>query len=109
MPIKSTNNTVYIKAKISANIPLALRLALDDIHRVADPVTPKRLGDLRSQVRKQVLGQRGSITWLSRHAIYQENKQYANYTTPGTGPGFARKSAISIVGEFDKYLKKAGL
>ena len=109
MSVRYSDNTAYIKAKVSSGVPLALRFALDDIQRISNPKTPMNKGDLRNQVRKSVLGYRGIIRWMSNHAIFQENKQYRNYTTPGTGPRFARNSVYEVTRNFDYYLKKAGV
>lgn len=111
MSVRYSDNTAYIKAKVSSGVPLALRFALDDIQRISNPKTPRRLGDLRLQVRKEVRGRTGTITWWSNHAIYQEDpkKPFTNYTTPGTGPHFAKNSVHEVVHNFDYYLKKAGI
>jgi hypothetical protein len=107
--VSIVDNTAYIKAKVSSGIPLALRFALDDIHRIANPRTPMQHGNLRAEVTKTVVGKIGTITWHANYAIYQEKKRFSNYTTPGTGPNYAENSVTQIVGNFNTYLQKAGI
>ena len=58
---------------------------------------------------KQVLGLKGKIVWGKNYAIYQESKQYRNYTTPGTGPHFAENSVKEVVRNSESIAKKVGL
>jgi len=109
MSVKYTDNTAKITTDASKGINLAIRFMLDDIDKTANPVTPKRLGDLRRNIVKNVLGHKGTIVWGKNYAIYQEVKQYTNYTTPGTGPHYAEKSVKKVVGNYSVYFKKAGV
>lgn len=69
-----------------------LRSFMDSVINKSTPITPKKRGNLRQDILKQVSGLSGKLIWGKDYAIYQEKKQYKNYTTPGTGPGFAEKS-----------------
>lgn len=109
MAYKFINHVPTIKASNNANIPLALRFMVDNAHSLAYPNTPKDTGDLRNNVTKTVIGRKGIISWRMNYAKYQENKQYENYTTPGTGPKFAENAIHRTVGDADKFFKKAGI
>ena len=107
MAYKIIDNTSSIKATNNANIPLALRFMLENTHSLARPNTPKDTGDLRENVMKTVVGRRGIISWRMEYAIYQENNQYTNYTTTGTGPHFAENAVVETVDNADEFFKKA--
>ena len=107
MSVQVDDKMPEIGAKMSSNIPIALRYALEDVHQIANPMTPKDKGDLRMNVTKEVEGTRGKITWRQKYAIYQGRKQYKRYTTPGTGPFFDTKAINEVVPNFKKYLAKA--
>jgi len=58
-------------------------------------LTPAKTFRLRRSVRYQVLGNQATIKWLAPYAAAQEAGQargrvFRNYTTPGTGRGFAQ-------------------
>lgn len=107
MAVKIKDDMPAIGAKMSANIPIALRYILQDIHRTANPITPKDTGDLRMNVLKEVSGTRGKIVWQQKYAIYQGRKQFRNYTTPGTGPNFDVIAITKVVPSFKSYLERA--
>jgi len=107
MSVKITSHTSEIVARVEANIPLAIRFLLDDIDSTAFPKTPKDKGNLRQDTIKTVIGKRGLIMWKKEYAIYQENKQYQHYTTPGTGPHFAENAVSSAVDRSEQHLRKA--
>lgn len=109
MAYKYTSNVAKIKADNNSNIPLAIRFMLDNTHALALPKTPKDTGDLSKNVFKTVQGRRGIISWIMNYAIYQEDKQHVNYTTPGTGPHFAENSVKQTVAEADSFFRKARL
>ena len=109
MAYKYINNVPVIKASNNANIPLALRFMVDNAHSLAYPNTPKDTGDLRNNVMKTVIGRKAIISWVMNYAKYQENRQYQNYTTPGTGPAFAENAVRKTVSDADKFFRKAGV
>lgn len=106
MAYRKTSNHAQISADVINGASLAIRLMLAEIHRLADPVTPKKHGNLRADVLKEVQGTTGKITWTKEYAIYQETKQFKNYTTPGTGPHFAEKSVVDVADRSDSFFKR---
>lgn len=109
MSVKVNDNTATLVTDSLRGANLALRFMLEDIERVAQPVTPKKEGNLRKDILKSVLGLRGTIKWQKGYAIFQEKKQFRNYTTPGTGPHFAENSVMKITSKSDEYFRKARL
>lgn len=86
-----------------------LRVLADAVVDESTPKTPKRTGQLRADVLKQVLGTKAKIVWGKRYAIFQESKQYRNYTTPGTGPHFAENAVRNVVKNSESIAEKVGL
>lgn len=107
MSVHITDNTVRIKIDTTRGASLALRYMVDDIDRIANPRTPKKLGNLRKDLLKQVIGLHGRIEWRKRYAAIQEKKQFKNYTTPGTGPHFAENAVRKVAKDHLKYFRKA--
>lgn len=70
---------------------------LEEIDKESKPRTPRKIGDLRNRTIKVVQGMKGSIHWKVPYAARQENTQFRNYTTPGTGPHFAENAVRSVV------------
>lgn len=103
MPTSFRDNTSDTKAKVKVQLSAGMRRLLNGIHETANPKTPKEFGDLRRNVLKQVLGLTGIIQWRQKYALPQEEKQFVNYTTPGTGPHFARDAVRSEVKKPHKY------
>lgn len=91
--------------RLRAKIKQTNRMLLEDIHRTANPTTPYLDGDLRQLVTKTTAGLTGTITWTVPYAQYQERgrRRYPplhivkNYTTPGTGKGFAKKAVKKVM------------
>ena len=109
MSVKVIDNTAKITIDTSRKASLALRFIGDDVLRRANPITPKKRGNLRRDTLVQVLGLSAKIKWGKNYAIYQERRQYRNYTTPGTGAHFAEKSVQQAVNNASSQFKKAGL
>jgi hypothetical protein len=109
MSVKYTDNTKKFTADVKAKIPIALRLILDAVDEKASPHTPKDLGDLKKNKLKQVLGMHATIVWKQQYAAIQEEKQFSNYTTAGTGPHYAENAVKEVVAHSAQYFKKAGL
>lgn len=103
MSVKVTDNSAEVNFKAKSNASLALRQITDDIIRISGPKTPRRSGDLRNRVLKQVLGLNAKVAWQTDYAIYQETKQFGHYTTPGTGPHFAENAVRTVVNNSNKY------
>ena len=78
-------------------------LLLNKIQEVSDPATPKRTGDLRFYIKKYANSNYGDITWTMNYSAYQErgsnpdgSRPVRNYTTPGTGPWYARNAVTDV-------------
>lgn len=105
--IKDNTQAILGEAKQKANI--FLRLATEDIERKSTKNTPKRTSDLRRSILKSVLGLRGRIEWRKVYASKMEEQQFSNYTTPGTGPHFAKNAVQSMVDNTKAIARRAGL
>jgi hypothetical protein len=109
MPVKITHTSKNFLAGQRQKVPLALRFILEDIERLADPKTPRETGNLRNNKIKQVLGTTAKIAWRMNYAIYQEQKQFSNYTTGGTGPHFAENAVTAGVARSEEAFRRAGV
>lgn len=109
MSYKVNSKTAQLNNEFENKVQLAIRFMLEDIHKLSIAGTPKEYGNLRADVLKQVQRRRGTIAWTKNYAIYQETKQFSNYTTPGTGPHFAEGSVRIISKRSDQYWRKVGL
>lgn len=109
MSVRVVDNTVKIKFQMDTGVNLALRLMLNDIEKTAFKNTPKNKGNLRRDILKTVVAKKGTIIWGKNYAVYQETKQFKNYTTPGTGPHFAERAVKKVADNYREYLKKANV
>lgn len=118
MSVTIENHTAYIKSSIENNVDLAIRLMLEDIHREANPITPKRPapvgGTLRTMVLKGLDGpHKGYIVWNAPYAEYQErgytSGPVTHYSTPGTHAHFAEESVEKVVNRSRDYFVQAGV
>lgn len=114
MSVKVTNNSPTLISERDHKISLAFRLMLEGVHRNSLPGTPKQYGNLRADVVKEVSGMHGKITWSKNYAAIQEagithGTKMRNYTTPGTGPHFARRAVDKVVQTSDSYFRQVGL
>ena len=107
--MKITDNTPMVLNFINVRASLFLRNAMDEAERISDPKTPKNRGNLRRDKIKQVLGLHGKMLWGKDYAVYQEVKQFRNYTTPGTGPHFAENAMRQLPARTQKIAKMSGL
>lgn len=101
------SNIKQVNAIVDRAASLAVRNMLGATHKEAQPNTPKDTGDLKDNVVIQVLGTAGTITWMQNYAIYQEKKQFRNYTTAGTGPHFAKNAVEKVSKQSNKYFHDA--
>lgn len=109
MGVVYTSNVAKIKGDNTQRASLFLRFMAEDIVDTAEPNTPKKIGDLRNRILKQVLGLTGKVVWNVNYAVFQELKQFKNYTTPGTGPHFAENAVNKSRERTADIAKKAGL
>jgi hypothetical protein len=112
MKVIIEDHTDDIKRDFTLKANLFLRLAADEIVKESTEKTPMSdgfaKGSLRRNITKQVLGLTGMITWNQNYAIYQEQKQFKNYTTPGTGPHFAANAVKTVFNKTHELLKQVG-
>lgn len=101
--------TAQNKGNMEQKASIFLRFMAEHIVALSTPRTPKKTGRLRMDINKQILGLSGKIKWGKNYAIYQETKQFKNYTTPGTGPHYAEDSVHQGINETQKVAQKAGL
>ncbi len=109
MSVRIIDKTPQVNQDIKTKASIALRLIASAIIVESTPKTPKRRGDLRQNVLKQVLGLTGKVAWNQDYAIFQESKQFKRYTTAGTGPHFAENAVAKVVEEAAKYFRQAGI
>lgn len=109
MSVKITDNTAHLESDLTVKASIFLRLAAEAITVASYPKTPKKTGRMRNDVLKQVLGLNAKVVWTKNYAIYQEEKQFKNYTTPGTGPHYARNAVHQIVSNATQVARQAGL
>lgn len=109
MSVRVTDHTVSIEQSITQKANVFLRLVADEIVSISEPNTPKKQGNLRRDVLREVLGLRGKVKWMKNYASIQEKKQFRNYTTPGTGPHFAENAVNEVVKRVDTIARRAGL
>ena len=102
-----SSNVRYVVSKTELGMEMAIRLALEDIRRTAEPMTPMKTGELRSSA--IIRQNEGVVNWTADHAEILEQKQFQNYTTPGTGPHFAEKAVRQVNERFDQHLRAAGV
>lgn len=109
MAVKITDHTGEVKNSLDQKANIFLRLFAEAVVLEAEPNTPQKLGNLRRDVVKSVLGLQGKIAWGKNYAKFQETKQYRRYTTPGTGPHFAENAIKAMIRKSGDIGKKAGL
>lgn len=107
MAVRIQSNVPQIITQTDLGMEFAIRLALDDIQRTARPMTPMKTGELRSS--SVIRANEGVVNWTADHAGILENKEFSNYTTPGTGPHFAERAVRQVEQRFDQHLRAAGV
>ena len=106
MPVKITDNSALTKFKIESDAMIINRLLIEEIHSKSSPKTPMKSGDLRLKVSKVNEGKSSIIRWLSPYSAKQENVQHRHYTTPGTGPHYARDSVKDTMNNLIEQVRK---
>lgn len=113
MTVEYKDYTDNIKQRMKARKIAAQRRILDDIYKESLPNTPKKKGWLRrlDGSEKPDAGRevdkttgRATITWSLPYASYQErgmrydgSHKVKHYTTPGTGPWFAKNAVEKVI------------
>ena len=93
------DNTDLVEFMVRNRVATTNRLLLEEAHAISLHRTPMKTGALRTMV---VDGETGEIRWNAPYAIYQEEKQFQNYTTPGTGPHFAESAVQGAMDKIDE-------
>ena len=106
MSVRIDDKTKQYQGKTKQQASLFLRQVTEEIIRQAEPKTPKKTGQLRRNIFKQVIGLKGKVVWNQRYAAYQEDIQHLNYTTPGTGPHFAERAVKNVTANTDVIAKR---
>lgn len=96
------DNTDLVEFMVRNRVATTNRLLLEEAHAISLHRTPMKTGALRTMVQKIVDGESGEIRWNAPYAIYQEEKQFQNYTTPGTGPHFAESAVQGAMDKIDE-------
>ena len=109
MSFKIMDNTELIIQESTIKASIFLRKMSDEIVNEAKKHTPKKTGRLRIDIIKQVLGLKGKLKWGKSYAVFQETKQFKNYTTPGTGPHFAENAVKNSAKKTGVIAKASGL
>lgn len=109
MSYRLTDKSTVFENMANQKASIFLRTIAETIVRASTPKTPMKTGRLRMDVVKQVLGLRGKIIWGKNYAIYQEEKQFKNYTTPGTGPHFAENAVKEVISDTATVARQSGL
>lgn len=112
MSVKVTDYTASVLLNNNQDASLFIRLMLDEIHKMAKPITPRDKGNLRKDVLKVTNGKRGSITWPQQYAAAQEvgktrGRPIVNYTTAGTGKEYASRAVEKALENQDAVARRA--
>ena len=104
MSYKITDNIDLIKSQTTQRSSTFIRLVAENILDIAKPNTPKKLGNLSRDVLRRVQRLHGEIEWRKAYAQYQErvaradgSRRVKKYSTPGTGPHFAKNAVEKAV------------
>ena len=118
MGIKISLKTDQAIDQVENSVAVAIRLMMEDVHRLSTPVTPKRPdpigGTLRTAVTKTMPSKMvGIMKWHVPYADYQERGfttgPVRNYSTPGTHAHFIAESIEKVVPKIGTYLRMGGL
>lgn len=109
--VRVIDNTPKVIGRVNSGTNIALRLIAQDIHKTAQPMTPRRTGRLANDVVIQSGSGKTKITWTKVYAAAQEagrtrGHPIRHYTTGGTGPGYARKAVERVTKNSGAYFKR---
>lgn len=114
-------NPELVNSQIENSIGIMLRMMMEDTHRFAEPITPKKSGILRTEVTKIMDGNtRAIMRWHAPYAAVQEQGYrtdprtgkivyFRNYTTPGTHAGFVEEALEKVSQNLSSYAQMGGL
>ena len=119
--VETNINTIGAENQIDNALAVIIRMMMEDIHRIAEPVTPKKSGNLRTGVTKVMEGPRtGIMRWHEPYAAVQEKGYridprtgkmivFTHYTTPGTHAGFVEEALNKVSERLPMYVQAGGL
>ncbi|OPX80428.1 MAG: Minor capsid protein [Methanosaeta sp. PtaB.Bin039] len=94
------------KAAIQAAIEVA-RQDADIVKGDAVNQTPLEFGPLRGSANVDAIEKGSEISFNTKYALVQHEKQFANYTTPGTGPGYLRQPLLEFADQYQEDVNRA--
>lgn len=107
--------------EIENSVAIAIRLLMEETHRQAEPITPKRDGGLRASVTKQMTSNTtGVMRWAVNYADVQERGwrtnprtgepiYFTHYSTPGTHAGYIQEGITKALPKLPYFLQVGGL
>lgn len=106
-----------VEQQVENACSVAIRMMMEDIHTLANPVTPYKNNGLRTSVTKQMeTPLKGVMRWNVPYAQYQERGMRADgthvvkrYTTPGTHAHFVEEAVNKVTPKIADYLRMGGL
>lgn len=113
--VQIEDNSDEVINRINKSMDLALGLMARAVEGASRPKTPRDRGDLRREVSaKKVKQGQYEVVWNKEYAQAQEagvinGSKIRNYTTPGTGPGFAEYGIRKVTADAERYLRQAGV
>lgn len=106
-----------VEQQVENACSIAIRMMMEDMHTLANPITPYKNNGLRTSVTKQMeTPLKGVMRWNVPYAQYQERGMRADgthvvkrYTTPGTHAHFVEESINKVTPRIADYLRMGGL
>ena len=106
-----------VEQQVENACSVAIRMMMEDIHTLANPVTPYKNNGLRTSVTKQMeTPLKGVMRWNVPYAQYQERGMRADgthvvkrYSTPGTHAHFVEEAVNKVTPKIADYLRMGGL
>jgi len=120
MGIRVENRTPQVISTIKNRAVYTLFSFGNDVKKESLPKTPLKYNNLRKSVNvksnQTSTGAKCEITWEQPYAAYQERGMrydgthvVRHYTTPGTGPWFAKNAVNSQMRKMQSHLDRAAL
>lgn len=107
-----TDNTDIVRRNMRSRIANGLNEMSNQVIRISNPKTPKKIGKLRKNiVKKLVSDYERQVVWKQPYAAVQErgirkgSRRFRNYTTPGTGAKFAENAKNEVEKNAARYFK----
>lgn len=111
--VQVTNNTERFISDTGMKLNAGMRFIGELAVEKAEPLTPRRKGDLRRnvKVRMDTTRPRVTLTWTKEYAAAQEvgtvrGRPIKKYNTAGTGKGYARKGVQQAIKQAPSIMKR---